>query len=299
MVSAGELKPDVEFAFFDGHGWVETISADADDGKVHWFLKDSLACADQLTIPYGAAVRYKLPPDVDSLMFSGEVALNDPEESPFTKEDIEMLKRLREALTTLKTILPPVKTETQLPPPQKPPVDVQVKGRTPTNTVEQPYLPTRFLLTARGYPPKPVLWDGKIFRICDAATGWPVELSSLEEVSFAVDNSPDIKDIDRMPEKAVEQLFTLIYPRTAPKVHGTVVETKKSVPKRSFWEKSYLKWTDGFNEGETPVEAILQTIVYMLLFGSPVALYWLVRCFKRLGGYEVADKAKPPKRNHK
>ena len=292
MMLSKELKPDVELSFYDGRQWVEALTADANDGKVHWFRKDTMECADDLVIKRGVAVRYRLPPDVDSIVFAGEVVFEDEEGSRFTQEDIEMLKRLHDAVEKLKLDLPPIK-----PPKTEPPKvsEVQVKEPVATNVVERKAYPTkfRFFCAEKGW--QRVFLDYGLFRVCDRVSGWPIDLSSLSDVQFAVDPDLAEDDPDRMDAKAVEQLFTLIFPRSHVHSGTKTVGKPPAAPKRSFWEKSCVEYLGGFYNREDLFGSFLQKLVYWLIFGG--GGLWLlfkviVKLFKQMCGYDEREKSR-------
>lgn len=292
MMLADELKPDVELSFYDGHQWVDAVTADANDNKVHWFRKDTMECADDLVIKRGVAVRYWLPPDVDSIVFTGEVVFEDEEESRFTQEDIEMLKRLHDAVEKLKLVLPPINPpKTELPKVS----EVQAKEPGRTNVVERKSYPTkfRFFCTEKGW--QRVFLDYGLFRVCDRVSGWPIDLSSLSEVQFAVDPDLSEDDPDRMDAKAVEQLYTLIFPRTHVRSANKTVAEPPKASKHSFWEKSCAEYLGGFYNREDLVGSFLEKLIYYLIFGG--GGLWLlfkviVKLFKKVGGYDEREKTR-------
>lgn len=289
MLSEG-LKPDVELSFYDGRQWVEALTADANDGKVHWFRKDTMECADDLVIKRGVAVRYRLPPDVDSIVFAGEVVFEDEEGSRFTQEDIEMLKRLHDAVEKLKLDLPPIK-----PPKTEPPKvsEVQVKEPVATNVVERKAYPTkfRFFCAEKGW--QRVFLDYGLFRVCDRVSGWPIDLSSLSDVQFAVDPDLAEDDPDRMSSKAVEQLYTLIYPRAHLYTKRYVTSEPTPEPRLTYIQKCCREFLGIFYDENDLISSFAQKLVYRLFFGGVIlAFLWrmFVKLFKKYGGYDECEK---------
>lgn len=94
----GNIKPGIEFAFYDGFDWVQTVSANGDDGNVHWFLKEQDACADDVEVPFGVAIRYRLPETMTCLSFSGEIPGSRliSADTPLFVPDEEMVEALDE-----------------------------------------------------------------------------------------------------------------------------------------------------------------------------------------------------------
>ena len=80
--------------------------------------------------------------------------------------------------------------------------------------------------------------DYGLFRVCDRVSGWPIDLSSLSDVQFAVDPDLSEDDPDRMSSKAVEQLYTLIYPRAHLYTKRYVTSEPTPEPRLTYIQKT-------------------------------------------------------------
>lgn len=104
---------DIVLSFATDSGWKTVVSAEAEDGKIHWFDRNSDFPADEYEVRQGVALSYSLPngEENDALTFSGAIDndyIDNHEGSMFA--DRVTLGDLRMSRSSLERIVGPLRT---------------------------------------------------------------------------------------------------------------------------------------------------------------------------------------------
>jgi len=179
-----------ELRFNDGQEWRRVRSAMGDDNRIHWFDADSNFCADDYTIPIGAAIQYQVPESSESgLTFSGQV----PES--FLDGDIGPLFTDGPALNEIRL---------------RPEEVMRIMGyarQTVTNRVFVTNVPpSRFLVRMKDNTIRHAKYDYSRMGIVDMQTGKEILVGSDMVLCFEVETNRDVAVSARLSERQVEEL---------------------------------------------------------------------------------------------
>ena len=292
----GEIKPGVEVAFYDGSDWVKAVSDTANDGRVHWFLKGNDICIDDVTVPRGVAIQYRLPETMQGLSFAGEVPESEllPSSCPNEEVDVEFIKALDKDVFKGDLLRPK-------PPPKIVSREVIVTNVVnvtnvvvKTNFVKQIVTETRKnhkrfkILFANGEVER-AYFSETIYDICDHTTGVRINLENRGEVRFVRDNSMDVSDDDRMDVGQMNALYRFTFKKDNPKSFSSQGSSEAD----RIVDKGVKEFAGEFYDKEDNVGSIIRKICYCLLIGGICLLLkragkWLIR----IGGYPVKGKKK-------
>lgn len=295
----GEIKPGVEVAFYDGNDWVKAVSDKADDGRVHWFLKDKDICIDDVTVPRGVAIQYRLPETMQGLSFAGEVPESEllPSSHPIEEIDIELIKALDRAVFKGELLRPK-------PPPKIVEREVLVTNVVnvtnvvvKTNFVKQIVTETRnkhkrFKILFGNGEVERAYFSEAIYDICDPVTGARINIENRGEVRFVRDNSMDVSDDDRMDVGQMNDLYRFKFKKDNPKSFANLDSSEAD----RIVDKGVKEFSGEFYDKADKVGSILRKICYGLLI---IGICWLLKrvgkWLIRMCGYPVEGKKKGKK----